>query len=687
MAADRLTRLLAPRTVVVVGGREAAEVVRQCRALGFAGPIWPVNPKARDVAGLACFRDVADLPAAPDAAFVAVPREATVEVVRALAALGAGGAVCYASGFAEVVGGGALQADLVRAAGAMPILGPNCYGAVNYLDGVALWPDQHGGCRTGRGVAVISQSGNMGINLTMQDRSLPIAYVISVGNQAVIGVAECMAALLADRRVSAIGIFLEGLGDVLPLARAAVAAMEAGVPVVALKSGRSRLGARTALSHTGSMVGSDQLYDAFFERYGIARVATPDVFLESLKLLHAAGPLPGPRLASMSCSGGEAGLAADLIEDAGLELPPFPEPVVRRLEHLLGDRVAVANPLDYHTYIWGDRDALEDCFQTVLGAGFDGVVLFLDFPRPGTCDAAGWTVTLEALIEAGRETGARAFVASTLPETLPGDARARLLEAGIAPLQGIAPAVGALAAAAAVGVRWRRLQSAGAPAPLLAAARAPAEHVSTLDGDEARRWIADAGVQVPEGRTIRGDEAAATAGEIGFPVALKASSPDLAHKTEAGAVVLDLATPAAVDEAARTLSLLADDVRVEHMVTDTVAELIVGVVRDPIFGLALLIGSGGVLVEMMDDHRALLLPASRRDIVCALESLRVFRVLAGHRGRPAGDVDAAVDAIEAVARLAEREALRLVELDVNPLLVRPQGSGAVAVDVLIRIRE
>jgi acyl-CoA synthetase (NDP forming) len=214
-ATQRLRRLFSPRHIAVFGGAAAAEAIRQCRKLGFAGQIWPVHPTRTEVEGLTCFPDVAALPEAPDASFVAAPATATVQLVRALAARGAGGAICYASGFAEVGGAGvALQQELVAVAGDMALVGPNCYGMLNYLDGVALWPDQHGGQRVERGVAIITQSGNIGLNLTMQRRGLPLAYLITVGNKAGDSMEAIVQALLADPRVSAIGLHIEGLDNV-----------------------------------------------------------------------------------------------------------------------------------------------------------------------------------------------------------------------------------------------------------------------------------------------------------------------------------------------------------------------------------------------------------------------------------------------------------------------------------------
>ena len=219
--AGRLERLLRPRHVAVIGGRAAEGVITQCDRLGFAGEIWPVNPRRETLGGRTCFASVEALPAAPDAAFVGVERRTSVEIVAALAARGAGGAVCYASGFREAAGeledGPQLQAALLEAAGAMPLLGPNCYGLINYLEAVALWPDEQGGTRLdpeARGVAIVTQSSNIAITLTMQRRGLPLAHVVTAGNQAQTGVSEIASALLEDPRVTALGLHIEGFDDV-----------------------------------------------------------------------------------------------------------------------------------------------------------------------------------------------------------------------------------------------------------------------------------------------------------------------------------------------------------------------------------------------------------------------------------------------------------------------------------------
>ena len=200
-----LSRLLRPRSIAVLGAGWAANVIEQCAKMRFAGPVWPVHPTRAQIGGLPCVPSLADLPMPPDAVFVGVNRHASLDVVAELSAMGAGGAICFASGWEEA-GEGALQARLVSAAGAMPILGPNCYGVINYLDGALLWPDQHGGRPVDRGVALISQSSNIVINLTMQARGLPVAYVACLGNAAQVGLAELAGAVLADDRVTALGL-------------------------------------------------------------------------------------------------------------------------------------------------------------------------------------------------------------------------------------------------------------------------------------------------------------------------------------------------------------------------------------------------------------------------------------------------------------------------------------------------
>ncbi len=703
MSSKGLGRLLRPRALAFVGGKAAEEAVRQARAFGFDGPIWPVNPRRTEMAGLACYPDLASLPGVPDAVFLAAPALPTIALIGELAARGAGGAICYASGFAETGDQGReRQTALVAAAGAMPLIGPNCYGMINAFDRAALWPDQHG-ClplgtvrAPGRGVAIISQSGNLALNLTMQARGLPIGYVVSMGNGADVTPADLIEALAGDLRVSAIGLHLEGLGCVARFSQACLAARRAGVPMVALKTGASAKGAALTLSHTSALAGADALSDALFRRYGVARAHDPAAFVETLKLLHVSGPLAGTRITSASCSGGEASLMADLAERCGLETPDFPASAQAALEHVLGAAVNVANPLDYHTYIWGDRAAQTACFAALLTADFEASILILDFPRADRCNGADchsddWQTTLDAFIAAHQahppRPGTVRITASTLGENMPEAVAAQLIAAGLVPASGLREALEALAAAAAIGAAWAQPAPPALPEP---AAAAPGEPV-TWDEARSKAALAAAGVPIPRGRLVTLAEVEALCADpdallpAPFPLVLKAVGAELAHKTELGGVALGLASRADLLAAARRMARLSPVLLIEEMACAAVAELIVGIGRDAQFGLFMTIGAGGVLVELLRQTEQVLLPAAREDIAAALARLPLHALLCGYRGRPACDMPALIDAIAAVAGFAAAHAGQLEELDVNPLLALPRG--AMAVDALIRMRE
>ncbi|CUR58225.1 putative succinyl-CoA synthetase-like protein [metagenome] len=686
-------RLLAPESFVAIGGRVAEVAIEQSRALGFGGRIWAVHPTRESLAGVACHRSVGDLPEVPDAAFVGVSRERAVAVLGELAGLGVGGAVCHASGFAEDgEEGAALERRLVAAAGDLALVGPNCLGLVSYLDGVALWSDQQGGSRVERGVAIISQSGNIALNLTMQRRSLPIAHVVSVGNCAVTGIPELVEAMLEDPRVTAIGLHLEGIPEVTALAAAARAAASRGVGVVVLKAGGSALGARLTASHTSSLAGADSLADALFERLGFARVHRVETFVETLKLLHVHGPLragagalagAGPaRIATASCSGGEAAHVADLVaaRRGDLLLPAFSDETTRRLERELDSRVRVQNPLDYHTYIWSDPSALRSCFAAFLDAGLDLQALLLDVPRDDRCDAAEFDAVLAAFVAAAQGSSTRAAVVSSLPESLPEAVRARLLDAGIAPMQGLDDFLCAVAAARAIGRAEEAAHRSGPPAPPWPATR-PTSSVESLDEPSAKAVLAGIGVQVPRSRVVPAHDAATAAAEVGWPVVVKLVSADLLHKSDVGAVVVDLATPVEVRRAVESFAEPGDTVLVEEMIQGVVLELLVGVHRDPQVGVALTVGAGGVLAELLDDVVTVLLPVDREALVDRLATLRCWRLLTGFRGRSV-DTGPVLEAIEAVAAYAGSRLDELVELEINPLLVLPDR--VVAADAVVR---
>ncbi len=671
-----LSRLFRPRSIAVVGGGAwGRAIVAQTVKMGFSGAVWPVHPTALEVGGLKAYATVADLPGAPDATFVGVNRHATLEVLAALRDRGAGGATCFAAGFAEAeaedAGGRDLQGQLLQAAGGMPILGPNCYGFINALDGALLWPDQHGLRRLERGVAIATQSSNIAINLTMQRRGLPIAYMVTAGNQAQTGLAEIGAGLLEDPRVTALGLHVEGFSDLRAWEALSARARALGKPVVILKVGRSAEARAATISHTASLAGGDAGAEALIRRLGFARVAGLAELLETLKLLHVTGPLASGRIASISCSGGEAALAADTAHGRGVSFPPLNETQSAGLRAALGPMVALANPLDYHTYIWRDTGKMTAAWAAMMDPGLALTLLIVDFPRTDICDATDWECTIQAALAAKAQTGANVAMVASLPELMPEDVAARLMAGGVVPMNGLTEAIAAAEAAAVLG------RALTPQAPLLLPGRSG--EASLVGEADAKARLAAAGLTIPRAeRAATARAAGAAAARIGFPVVLKGEG--IAHKTEAGAVRLNLTSAQAVAEAAGRMQ--ATRYLVEEMVTGVVAELLVGVVKDPAHGYVLTLAAGGTLTELLADSASLLLPTTAEEIGAALERLKIARLLAGWRGAPAADRGAIVAAVLAVQAYVMDNAPRVEEVEVNPLLCLP--TRAVAADALIR---
>jgi acyl-CoA synthetase (NDP forming) len=659
----RLDRLLRPRHIAVLGAGWALNVIEQCQKMGFAGPVWPVHPTKDQIGGLKAYASLADLPEPPDATFIGVNRFATIDVVTELSAMGAGGAICFASGWEEA-GEAGLQDRLVAAAGDMPILGPNCYGVINYLDGALLWPDQHGGVRLDKGVALVSQSSNIVINMGMQARGLPVAYVACLGNAAVVGLAELTGALLDDPRVTAVGLYIEGIDDAPAFAALAEKARAMGKGVVAIKSGKTELSRTAAASHTASLAGGGAASSAFLRQIGVAEVNTPSELIETLKIFHTHGPQIGTRICSLSCSGGEAGLVADLAAPYGIDFPPVPQPTHDRLFAVLGEIPTISNPLDYHTFIWGDGPKTTEVFSAMLDA-YDAGLYIIDSPRPDRCDPSGYQPAFDAIVAAQQATGKIAFPVASLAENF-GEARVQaMMQQGVCTLLGLETALAAISAAQTpAGMPgWR-------PVPAL-----PPRETNLLSEAEGKVLLAAAGVPVPRSfaaPTLA--EVAQGAARLTPPLALKGLG--FAHKTEAGAVRLGLSTLDGQAEMPGATGYL-----VEEMVTGTVAEMLLGLRRDPVYGATLTLGMGGVTAEVLADTVTLVLPCTEGQVLEAAKTLRLWPLLDGYRGRPKADMQAVAEIATGLGALMLADET-LEEIEINPILVR--SKGAVAVDALVR---
>jgi acyl-CoA synthetase (NDP forming) len=697
---NKLARLFSPRSVAFVGGTIAEMAIRRSVEIGYEGEIWPVHPRRKTMEGFPCYPRVEDLPGVPDAAHVSVNRGATIDVVHRLSLSGVGGCVCYAAGFAEMGAQGSdFEQRLIEAAGEMPLIGPNTFGYLNLLDRCALWPYLFGCGPVERGVALISQSGNIAMNLTMNLRSVNFSHVIGTGNQSVLGPGDYIEALLDDDRVSAIGMYIEGFDDISHFCQASARALEQGVPIVVMKAGRTEASARQSSTHTSSLAGSDKLHDALFKRLGIIRVHSLNRLLETLKVLDLAGSLTGRNVMSLSCSGGEAAIMADLADSCGLEMTPFSDDQMTDLNAQFKNYVTVSNPFDYNTSIWGHGEAQQRCFTSAMSGDHDAAFLIYDHPSVNAAEAASevneWVIALDAFIAAHRATGMPAFVICTVSELLPKHIRDHLIANGVVPLQGFEDGLAAYSAAAGYHA-FRQSKAAANVIPRMHSRSERSDRKPIfLDEWESKQQLRKYGVPTPDGELTAATNAAAAAGRVGYPVVVKAVGKDFLHKSDLGAVMLGLNSAAEVSKAVRSIaqsvrsaSAGADKVEVrnflvEKMMTGAVAELIIGIHRDEQFGPALLIGAGGILVELVADSVSLLLPTDRAAVAEAIESLSVSRLLAGFRGAPAGDIEAAVDAILGIAAFAEDHWDRLLELDVNPLMVLPAGKGVVAADALI----
>ncbi len=675
-----LSRLLTPKSIALFGGAWAENVIVQLKKSGYEGQIWPVHPKRESICGLPCFAHISDLPSPPDASFVGVNRELSIEIISSLSKMGAGGATCFASGFSESesegTGGADLQSRLIEAAGDMPILGPNCYGLLNYIDNVTLWPDQHGGRSCDRGVAIIGQSSNVLINMTMQKRSLPIAYTVAAGNQAQTQLSDIASYLLDDERVTAIGLYIEGFGDIRALEAMAEKARKLGKPIVAIKTGKSEKSKLATLTHTASLAGNAAASSALMKRLGIVEVQSIAVFLETLKLLHMFGHLEGNAISSMSCSGGEAGLIADMAEGSKLNFRDISLPKRKTLKDILGPIVTIANPLDYHTFIWGDVDKMAGVYAAVFEDDYDLNILIMDIPPSDRCDPTAWNAALRALKIAKTKTNANVALLVTLPENLDEKLGDELMAEGIVPLHGMEEMIETVNAAITAG------EIITPPHESVKLSKSTGDTFTILDEAQSKTLLAKHGLSFPRAQTSKSIKELITASEgLKFPVALKGLG--LAHKSEAGAVKLNLQNTDEITKVAKGMTGVSGYL-IEEMVTLPVAEVLIGITRDATGLMLLTIGSGGVMTELLEDTASIVIPATRTQIANEISGLKLFKLLDGFRGNPKADMEALLDAVEAVQNYC-LNTRNLIELDVNPLMALEEG--AIAVDALIKLEK
>ncbi len=698
---SRLSPLLAPRSVAIVGAspRENTlgnNVVVNLRRFGYAGRILPVHPSAPEVAGLPAYRGFAELPEPAECAVLAVPADKIAATLEEGAAHGLRAAVVFASGFAELgEEGRARQRELqaLCARTGIVLCGPNCLGLVNVRKRVSLYssgiPE---GMRDG-GLAVVSHSGSACIALSTLGR-FGLSYLVSVGNAAVLDVADYLEYLADDSETKTVALFIETLRDPAAFARAMRAMHDSGKPVVALKVGRSAKGAAASAAHTGSLAGNWDAYQAFFRRHGVIAVDDFDELAESVELaLKVRVPPQGDGVAVIAVSGGETSLVADLAERADVRLPDLAPETVTRLRAVLPAFGSIGNPLD--TTDRGVYDAQNVYSGSIRALADDPSVSLIAVVQdcsPGLSmrGASNYRRIAQTVADAAREIAKPVVFFNTAA----GGMHAHVIE----PFAGSSVAVmqGARASLLAIGRLFAYARFAPSAEPqTLAPALYWRDRLATgapFTERESKAFLAAHDIAVTREMLARDATAAVQAAtETGYPVVLKIESPDLPHKTEVGGVRVDLADAAAVEAAFDQIMAAArqhapaarlEGVLVQEMVPGGI-ELIAGLSRQEPFGMGIVAGAGGVLVELMRDSALDLCPIDNAGAHALLARTRASRLLQGYRGQPAGDAEAFAALLARLSQLGAAYGDLLEAVDLNPVAVMPPGRGALVLDALV----
>lgn len=694
-----LERMFRPRAVALVGvsgraGNPMARPLRYLREQGFEGEIYPVNPNYTELEGLTCYQSLADVPGPVDLVLVLVPAAHAVDTVLQAGAVGAAAAVVFASGFAETgAAGAALQAKLAEAGRSVGVrvLGPNCQGLLHSPIGLfaTFTAAADRPLASTGGVAYVGQSGAVGGSILdlAAEMGLGLTTWVSTGNQADLDLIEVSEALLDDPAVRVLMLYVESAGDGAAYARLAQHAHNAHKHLVVLRSGRSASGRRAAASHTGSMLGDDVAFVLTSQQYRVVLVDDTNELLSVTAIL-ASMPAPeGRRVAVVTTSGGAGSLAADRCEDQDLQLPELTAPTQDILRPMIPDFGALANPVDVTAQLFNQGvHAFGDVCRTVAADPNVDTVAVLMTMVVGESAAR----LAEDIVATAASLPKPLLVAWLAGHELTAEGRAVFQAAGVP----VFHSVGELARVA--GLVAPRNRHDTPPASLLASPAIPEEQVKQIlevDGEvDGKALLQAIGIAQPTSVLVNSSsEAEEAVSSLGASAVMKLQAGGLAHKSDVGGVRLGVAANDAVkayDElvaaAARHHVYNVEGVLVQEMVPSGV-ELIVGATagRDG-FPAVITVGFGGVTTELYRDIVSGLAPLSPADAYAMLRSLRAWPLLAGFRGAPSCDVEAAVDVVVRVSYAALAAGDRLVEFEINPLIIAPRGQGAVAVDFLVQ---
>jgi len=692
-AARPLSSLLAPRSVAIFGAsndptRISGRSLRYYREAGFKGGLYPINPTRDTVQGLQAFPDLASVPGTVDCAVIAVPANLAIQSMEACVAKGVGGVVMFTAGFAEIgAEGRAMQERITQIAqdSGIRLCGPNCLGLFNMRIGhtPTFSSFLEEGPTPAGPLGMVTQSGAFGTHLLAlaQRRGIQVGVWMSTGNEADVAVADGISFLADDPDTQAIACYVEAIKDGKLFADAVARARDTGKPVIAMKVGSSTVGAAAAASHTASLAGADAVYDAAFRQLGVERAKTPEDLI-NIAYACTRGRLPSSRrLAVMTMSGGAGVLMADASEEGGLELTPLSEESQKEVIDWV-PFAAARNPVDVTAQVLNDPSILDKSFDLLFGKeNFPAMVAFFTTwaSSPQMAEPL-----FKSVSEAAAKYPDRYFALSAIATP---EMQRRYEAAGVGLFEDPWRAVESIAAAVRAA---ERLNSPPLPIPPVPAELPPLPQ-GRIAEHEAKRILAAAGIPILDERLVTdAGQAEAAAKAIGDRLVLKIVSPDIPHKTEMGGVMLNVQAAEAgsaynamitrIKERAPRAHL--DGVLISPMVSGGV-EMILGVQNDPVFGPVVMLGLGGIFVEVLRDVTFRIAPFGIEEAHRMIGELRGRAMLEGARGQPPCDIDVLAETLSKLSVFVAEQKGRFTSIDINPLLVRPKGQGAAALDALI----
>ena len=709
-ARNRLRCLIEPESIAVIGASErpgpGRQVIENLEQLGYPGRVIPINPKRENVLGRTCYPSIEQAVKAEgaiDAAAILLGRDHIVPVLGQLGEAGVRGAWAFASGFSEVGDEGkALQAALVETCEkhGIAFCGPNCVGFANPVFGSAAFSAPIAPSFAAGNIGAVAQSGSICLALANAARGLGFRLLVSSGNEAVLDSADYIDFLIEDEKTEVVLAFIEQLRRPDRFITVAKKAQAVGKPLVVLKVGRSEIAQRAAVAHTGALAGADAVYDSVFRKHGVIRVHDLDEMLETAEAFARIGRgLPqGNRVGMLTVSGGEISLIGDLAEDLNLAFPEWSPEARAAFAEVLPSYADISNPLD----AWGSgkvEETYAKCVDAAVEDDMDIVVISQDAPTGmGSAQIEQFAAIADAAAAGRNRTGRPIVAISHLSGGLDKTLRNRFAAGGVPLLQGTREGLLAVQHLIDQGRSHAEdnIKTSESPTRLERSGDALLDSdAGVLDEVRSKALFRAYGIPCVEERLCSTEEdTAAIAADFGYPVALKVVSSILPHKTEAGVVALRLEDDSAVRSAYRMVldrarAHVSDDridgVLVQRMVEGAVAEAIVGVVSDPTFGPVVVFGLGGIFVELFKDRALGMPPISLEEARGMIARTKAARLLAGFRGKPTGDVDALADVIVRMSWLAEDWKDRIAGIDINPLLVLPEGHGVIAVDGLVEL--